>query len=126
MGIRLEKLRDGASRPVEITGWTPIQPIRSRATCQRSDDSATSQLESPPGKRFSYSDAGYALAAAIVERVSGTSYERFRHDNLFAPAGMSQTGFHILQWKAGQVAVGYDGDGPIREGNWSLQVVTMR
>jgi hypothetical protein len=22
MGIRLEKLRDGAGRPVEITGWT--------------------------------------------------------------------------------------------------------
>jgi CubicO group peptidase (beta-lactamase class C family) len=67
-------------------------------------------LESPPGTRFSYSNAGYALAAAIVERVSGTSYERFLHDNLFAPARMSETGFHIPQWKAGQVAVGYNGD----------------
>src|SRR5579872_78295 len=67
-------------------------------------------LESPPGTHFSYSNAGYGLAAAIVERVSGTSYERFLHDNLFAPAGMSETGFHIPQWKAGQVAVGYNGD----------------
>ncbi|HEY7992962.1 MAG TPA: serine hydrolase domain-containing protein [Candidatus Eremiobacteraceae bacterium] len=68
-------------------------------------------LLSKPGSQFLYSNAGYGLAAAIVERVSGTSYERFLHDNLFAPAGMVETGFDIPHWKVGQVAVGYNDDG---------------
>lgn len=67
-------------------------------------------LESTPGTRFSYSNAGFNLAAAIVELVSGQSYERFLHDNLFVPAGMLNTGFHLPHWKAGQVAVGYNDD----------------
>ena len=68
-------------------------------------------LQSKPGSQFLYSNAGYDLAAAIIERVSGTSYERFLHDNLFQPAGMAETGFHIPHWKAGQVAVGYNDSG---------------
>ena len=44
-------------------------------------------LETMPGRRFSYANAGYGLLAAIVERVSGTSYERFLRDNLFLRRG---------------------------------------
>src|SRR5215469_4457378 len=65
-------------------------------------------LASTPGARFDYSNAGYNLLAAIVELVSGESYERFLHDNLFAPAGMMNTGFHIPHWSASQIAVGYN------------------
>jgi CubicO group peptidase (beta-lactamase class C family) len=50
-------------------------------------------LEAPPGARFHYSNTGYGVLAAIVEKTSGFAFERFLTDNLFAPAGMKHTGF---------------------------------
>lgn len=48
---------------------------------------------SPPGKEFAYSNVGYALLAAIVESVSGESFEEYAHEHLFRPAGLVDTGF---------------------------------
>ena len=45
-------------------------------------------MEGEPGTRFDYSNSGYALAAALVERVSGKSFERYCVAELFRPAGM--------------------------------------
>jgi CubicO group peptidase (beta-lactamase class C family) len=64
-------------------------------------------LESPPGARFSYANAGYSLLAAIVERASGEGYEAYLHDHLFVPAGMRQTGYLLPRWPRETVAHGY-------------------
>ena len=45
-------------------------------------------LASKPGERFEYSNEGFSLAGAIVERVSGQSYEAFLRQQLFLPADM--------------------------------------
>ncbi|WP_157521813.1 serine hydrolase domain-containing protein [Herbidospora cretacea] len=68
-------------------------------------------LRSAPGTRFHYSNVGYSLLAAVIERVSGMSYERFLAEHLFAPAGMRSTGYVLPRWAAGQVAVEYDKHG---------------
>lgn len=52
-----------------------------------------SKLAAPPGRKFAYSNAGYALLAALVERVSGKSFEAFSREALFGPAGLVDTGF---------------------------------
>ncbi|MDX2131962.1 MAG: serine hydrolase domain-containing protein [Planctomycetota bacterium] len=49
------------------------------------------RMKSPPGAAFAYSNAGYWLLAAIVERVSGRSFEEFVRDEVFRPAGMGST-----------------------------------
>ncbi|HEX6747327.1 MAG TPA: serine hydrolase domain-containing protein [Longimicrobium sp.] len=51
------------------------------------------ELESPPGARYSYSNPGYVLLAAIVERAGGMPYNRYLRTKLFRPAGMTSTGF---------------------------------
>jgi CubicO group peptidase (beta-lactamase class C family) len=82
-------------------------------------------LESAPGSRFDYANAGYSLLAAIVERVSGMSYERFLHDHLFVPAGMFETGYRIPHWPASSIAIGYERSGEawgtIEAHGWSAQ-----
>ena len=44
-----------------------------------------------PGRKFYYSNTGYALLASIVEKVSGQSFASFLHENFFYPANMQQT-----------------------------------
>jgi len=46
-----------------------------------------------PGERYDYSNAGYNLAAAIIEKASGQSYQQFLYENLFKPSGMTSTMF---------------------------------
>jgi CubicO group peptidase (beta-lactamase class C family) len=50
-------------------------------------------LESSPGTRFAYSNLGYVLLAAIVERASGMSFEEFVRRRLFVPARLTATTF---------------------------------
>ena len=50
-------------------------------------------LATSPGTAFAYSNVGYALLAAIVEVVTGASFEAYCRKELFAPAGLVDTGF---------------------------------
>ena len=47
----------------------------------------------PPGRYFSYSNEGFGLLGAIVERTSGRTYESFLEEEILRPAGMRSTTF---------------------------------
>ncbi|QXJ22388.1 beta-lactamase family protein [Actinomadura graeca] len=70
-----------------------------------------SRLQSAPGAEFHYSNQGYSLLAAIIEKVSGTGYERFLSRYLFTPSGMTRTGYVLPRWDRDQIAVEYDENG---------------
>lgn len=78
------------------------------------DETAKKVLEAPllfkPGERFEYSNAGYSLLAAIIEKVSGKAYETFLNENLFKPAGMQFTGYRMPEWDKKVVAHWYVGE----------------
>lgn len=48
-------------------------------------------LNNWPGKRFTYSNTGYAVLALLVERISGKKFDEFIHQNIFEPAGMKNS-----------------------------------
>jgi CubicO group peptidase (beta-lactamase class C family) len=48
-----------------------------------------------PGAMHRYSNANYALLGAIIEQVSGRSYEEFLRERIFEPLGMSKTGLAL-------------------------------
>jgi uncharacterized protein YbbC (DUF1343 family) len=77
------------------SGLPPVAPLRDyRAGL----DSALAQLArlkptAPPGQRFAYSDLGFIALGALLERVTGESLEQLSSQRIFAPLGMSDTGY---------------------------------
>ena len=60
-----------------------------------------------PGAGYTYSNANFSLLGAIIEKLSGLSYEAFLRERLFLPAGMYETGYLLPQWGDGRMAQGY-------------------
>jgi len=50
-------------------------------------------LDFEPGTRWKYSNSGYVLLGAILEKVTGTSYERLLALRILEPLGMKNTGY---------------------------------
>jgi CubicO group peptidase (beta-lactamase class C family) len=71
----------------------------------------SSRLRWAPGSRYAYSNLGYSVLAAVVEEASGMDYEEFLADNLFEPAGLTETGYVLPEWSPQRVAVEYDRHG---------------
>jgi CubicO group peptidase (beta-lactamase class C family) len=65
-----------------------------------------SKLLHKPGT-FDYSNVGYSVLAAIVEKVSGQEYEHFLYEQILKPAGMEHTGYVLPKWDHKQMAIGY-------------------
>ena len=53
-------------------------------------------LKFEPGKGYEYSNVGFALLAAIIEKVSGQPYDIYTRETLFKPAGMERTGLSLI------------------------------
>ncbi|MCB1236514.1 MAG: beta-lactamase family protein [Verrucomicrobiae bacterium] len=47
----------------------------------------------PPDSGFEYSNAGYVVAAVMLEKVSGKPWEKLMEERLFKPLGMTASGF---------------------------------
>ncbi len=71
-------------------------------------------LDFAPGTRSGYSNTGYAVLAALVERVAGVRYSRFLRDNLLAPLHLNNTGDLSDGSSTAGLAPGYDPDLPPR------------
>ncbi len=50
-------------------------------------------LRAPPGTRFEYSNLGYTLAGAMMERVTGKTWEELMVARLFDPLKLASAGF---------------------------------
>jgi CubicO group peptidase (beta-lactamase class C family) len=53
---------------------------------------APQPLQSKPGEKFAYANMGYTLAGAIIERVSGTTWEELIVERVFDPLGLKTAG----------------------------------
>lgn len=71
-------------------GETKGRPVTSAELIARFRDKP---LDFVPGEKWNYSNSGYAVLAAIIEKASGQSYADFVTGNLFAPLGMKESGY---------------------------------
>jgi CubicO group peptidase (beta-lactamase class C family) len=64
-------------------------------------------LDFEPGTGFHYSNSGYIILGAIIERVSGQSYEAFLHKEFLKKIGMLNSGYARREAALPNRAVGY-------------------
>jgi CubicO group peptidase (beta-lactamase class C family) len=65
-------------------------------------------LSSPPGSQVAYSNLGYALVGAAIERSSGKSFEAQLQHSLLKPLEMNQSGFDGTRTQQAYRAQGYE------------------
>lgn len=71
-----------------------------------------------PGARTEYCNGCYVVLGEIIAKVSGTPYERYVEEHVFAPAGMKTAGF--LAYGDPDVAEGYTRESP--DATWQSAV----
>jgi D-alanyl-D-alanine carboxypeptidase len=81
-------------------------------------------LNFEPGTRFEYSNYGFVLLGALIEQVSGESYDDYVGDHVFRPAGMGSTGALPESVEVPDRAVGYLRLSP--GGAWEPNTYTLR
>ncbi|MEP7038458.1 MAG: serine hydrolase [Acidobacteriota bacterium] len=54
---------------------------------------ASGDLEFAPGTKFKYNNSGYFLLGAIIEQVTGKSYETVLRERILEPLGMTKSGY---------------------------------
>lgn len=65
-----------------------------------------------PGRAYSYSNYNYAVAGAVIEAVSGQSFEQYMSDRMFVPLGLTSTSaYQPPPGNRENVATGYQWDG---------------
>ena len=67
----------------------------------------TEPLQSKPGERFNYSNAGYVLLGAVIEKATGKSLADASRELVFDPARMTRTGLWPVTAIVPNRATGY-------------------
>jgi len=97
--VTLEQLlthRSGAPANPPVDLWAEALEQKGTPTEQRlaiARGTIALPPQEPRGKKFIYSNEGYAIAGAMMERVTGSSWEDLMRDRLFEPLGLSSAGF---------------------------------
>ena len=85
-------------------------------------DRCSGDLEFEPGSRYRYSNSNYVILGAIIEAVTGSSYEEVLKERILTPLGMHGSGY---DWHAPLIkhrAAGYQ---PTLEGYENARYIDM-
>lgn len=91
--ITIEHLLGHTSGIADFTEQPDFDPLQAATPAETVASVSDIPLPRTPGTSFSYTNTGYILLGMVIERVSGTSYEAFMQDEIFAPLGMQDSGY---------------------------------
>ncbi|HSF12763.1 MAG TPA: serine hydrolase domain-containing protein [Erythrobacter sp.] len=77
-----------------------------------------------PGADWSYSNAGYILLGRIIENAAGMGYFDYIQQHVFAPAGMTASGFDTQEDITPKLATGYFREGAFAT-TWKANWMTL-
>jgi CubicO group peptidase (beta-lactamase class C family) len=97
--VTIEQLlvhRGGAPHDPPADLWKAARERRGTASEQRAAFAKgllAHEPEKPPGTHWTYSDSGYAIIGAMMERATGKPWEELMRERLFVPLGLKSAGF---------------------------------
>ncbi len=94
-----------------IPGYMNQGIMRDLTTDELVDVFKAEPMDFAPGEQYRYSNSGYVLAGAIIEKVSGQSYGAFIQENIFEPLGMDHSYYGSHSQIIPNRARGYAQDG---------------
>jgi len=107
-------LPDAVGDDFSDEGWASVR-----------DKAFAAELRHEPGSAYRYSNVGFTVLAAIIEVVTGQSYEDYLVEEILAPAGIGHTGYmavyddaHAARNRQGEAVIdaSWGGHAP----NWNL------
>jgi len=63
-----------------------------------------------PGARYSYSNTGMLLLGVVIESTTGQSYFDYIRENIYEPAGMTNSDSYEMDYPVENLAIGYEPD----------------
>ncbi|MBC3875134.1 serine hydrolase [Undibacterium flavidum] len=85
--------------------------IKDISVNQMLDTFKNDPLEFEPGSHWIYSNSGYFLLGALIEKVSGETYAKFMEKNVFVPLDMKNTAYEGFERTKQKHAAGHSRDG---------------
>lgn len=91
--ITIEHLLTHTSGIRSYTGMSAWRPpmIKELSVAEMIDVFKGEPLDFAPGERWLYNNSGYFLLGAIIEKITGQTYEQFVEREIFAPLGMTHS-----------------------------------
>lgn len=81
----------GIQSYTSIPGWMTEKIIAPMKVQEIIDGFKKEPMTFAPGERYLYNNSAYILLGAIIEKVSGKTYETFVKERIFAPLGMTSS-----------------------------------
>lgn len=91
--------------------YTPAAAARLRSLADYLPLFAGKPVEFEPGTAQRYSNAGYVVLGLVVERLTGKPFAEAARERIFAPAGMSASGWLARDALPADAAIGYTREG---------------
>ena len=94
-----------------IPGWMTSKILAPMTVTELVDGFKKEPMQFAPGERWVYNNSAFVLLGAIIERVSGKTYETFVNERIFAPLGMSSSYYGSTEPIIPKRVPGYTEDG---------------
>ena len=83
-------------------------------------------LEFNPGEKCQYSNVGFIILGAIIEKVSGENYFDYIRNHIFKPCGMTSTDFYEADIDIPNRATGYTNFKDLGDDNFEFEIGQRR
>lgn len=104
----------GIQSYTDMPGWMTSRIQGAMTVTELVDGFKKEPMQFAPGEKWVYNNSGYILLGAIVEKVSGKTYEAFVKERIFQPLGMTSSYYDRTEPIIPRRAPGYtrEGDQP--------------